>query len=77
VRRFGAAALDLAWLAAGRLDGFYESSLNPWDWAAGDLLVREAGGVVQPLPPRGVVAAGPGLIGPLRELVGMDGAPPG
>jgi myo-inositol-1(or 4)-monophosphatase len=77
VRRFGAAALDLAWLAAGRLDGFYESSLNPWDWAAGDLLVREAGGVVHPLPPRGVVAAGPGLIGPLRELVAVDEAASG
>jgi myo-inositol-1(or 4)-monophosphatase len=73
VRRFGAAALDLAWLAAGRLDGFYESSLNPWDWAAGELLVREAGGVVRALPPRGVVAAGPELIGPLAELVGVDG----
>ncbi|MDX1619412.1 MAG: inositol monophosphatase family protein [Nitriliruptorales bacterium] len=46
VRRAGAAALDLAWLAAGRLDGYYEFGLSPWDWAAGQLLVEEAGGVV-------------------------------
>ncbi|QZH74897.1 MAG: inositol monophosphatase [Erythrobacter sp.] len=46
VRRFGAASLDLAWLAAGRYDGFWESDLSPWDTAAGCLLVREAGGFV-------------------------------
>lgn len=46
IRRFGAAALDLAWLAAGRFDGFWESDLQPWDTAAGCLLVREAGGFV-------------------------------
>ena len=46
VRRFGSAALDLAWLAAGRYDGFWESDLSPWDTAAGCLLVREAGGFV-------------------------------
>ncbi|MFM9976932.1 MAG: inositol monophosphatase family protein [Sphingomonadaceae bacterium] len=46
VRRFGAAALDLAWVAAGRFDGFWESDLAPWDVAAGILLVREAGGFV-------------------------------
>ena len=46
VRRFGAAALDLAWVAAGRFDGFWERSLSPWDMAAGILLVTEAGGVV-------------------------------
>ena len=46
VRRFGSAALDLAWVAAGRFDGFWESSLQPWDVAAGMLLVREAGGFV-------------------------------
>ena len=46
VRRFGAASLDLAWLAAGRYDGFWESELAPWDTAAGCLLVREAGGFV-------------------------------
>jgi myo-inositol-1(or 4)-monophosphatase len=46
IRRAGSAALDLADLAAGRLDGFWELSLAPWDVAAGTLLVREAGGVV-------------------------------
>lgn len=46
IRRFGAASLDLAWVAAGRFDGFWESSLSPWDTAAGCLLVREAGGFI-------------------------------
>jgi myo-inositol-1(or 4)-monophosphatase len=46
VRRYGAAALDLAWVAAGRFDGFWERGLSPWDMAAGTLIVREAGGVV-------------------------------
>ncbi|MCJ8159486.1 inositol monophosphatase family protein [Sphingomonas sp. LaA6.9] len=46
VRRFGSASLDLAWVAAGRYDGFWESDLQPWDVAAGMLLVREAGGFV-------------------------------
>jgi myo-inositol-1(or 4)-monophosphatase len=46
VRRPGAAALDLAWVAAGRLDGFWEMGLSPWDMAGGALLVREAGGMV-------------------------------
>src|SRR5450432_1876390 len=46
VRRFGAAALDLAWVAAGRFDGFWERDLNIWDMAAGMLLVTEAGGRV-------------------------------
>ena len=49
VRRFGAAALDLAYVAAGRLDGFWEFGLSPWDLAAGILLVREAGGIVSDL----------------------------
>ena len=44
VRRFGAAALDLAWVAAGRFDGFWERDLKPWDIAAGVLMVAEAGG---------------------------------
>lgn len=46
VRRAGAAALDLAYVAAGRLDGFWESGLSPWDVAAGALLIQEAGGLV-------------------------------
>jgi myo-inositol-1(or 4)-monophosphatase len=44
VRRFGSAALDLAWVAAGRMDGYWERGLASWDIAAGMLLVREAGG---------------------------------
>lgn len=46
IRRFGAASLDLAWVAAGRFDGFWEEGLSEWDVAAGILLVREAGGFV-------------------------------
>jgi myo-inositol-1(or 4)-monophosphatase len=46
IRRFGSAALDLAWVAAGRFDGYWESDLNIWDTAAGVLLVKEAGGFV-------------------------------
>jgi myo-inositol-1(or 4)-monophosphatase len=46
IRRFGSAALDLAWVAAGRMDGFWEDDLDPWDTAAGVLLVKEAGGFV-------------------------------
>ena len=77
LRRFGSAAIDLAWVACGRLDGYFERGLNPWDWAAGRLIVSEAGGVVEELPatgedPLGCIAAPPALIGPLRALV--DGA---
>jgi myo-inositol-1(or 4)-monophosphatase len=46
IRRFGSAALDFAWVAAGRIDGFWEDDLDLWDVAAGLLLVREAGGFV-------------------------------
>jgi myo-inositol-1(or 4)-monophosphatase len=46
VRRLGSAALDLCWVAAGRMDGFWESDLNPWDIAGGALIVEEAGGRV-------------------------------
>ncbi|MBK8861442.1 MAG: inositol monophosphatase [Sphingomonadales bacterium] len=46
IRRYGAASLDLAWVAAGRFDGYWEADLKPWDVAAGMLLVREAGGFV-------------------------------
>jgi myo-inositol-1(or 4)-monophosphatase len=52
VRRFGSAALDLAWVAAGRFDAFWERGLAPWDLAAGILLVREAGGMVSDLSGR-------------------------
>ncbi len=46
VRRLGSAALDLCWVAAGRLDGYWEQNLNPWDVAAGTLILTEAGGKV-------------------------------
>jgi myo-inositol-1(or 4)-monophosphatase len=72
VRRPGAAALDLAYVAAGRVDAFYERGLRPWDEAAGILLVREAGGVVAEMDgePHGVVAAGtPELIDQLVRIV--------
>ncbi len=46
IRRFGSASLDLAWVAAGRMDGFLEDDLDPWDTAAGVLLIKEAGGFV-------------------------------
>lgn len=46
VRRLGSAAIDLCWVAAGRFDGFYEHKLEPWDSAAGYLIVEEAGGKV-------------------------------
>ena len=46
IRRPGSAALDLAYVAAGRLDGFWEIGLQPWDMAAGTLLIQEAGGLV-------------------------------
>jgi myo-inositol-1(or 4)-monophosphatase len=66
VRRDGSAALDLAWCAAGRVDAYLEFGLSPWDWAAGSLLVREAGGAVterkRTLGGRrltGVIAGGP------------------
>ncbi len=78
IRRFGAAALDLAWVAAGRYDGFWELGLQPWDMAAGLLLVREAGGYAtdtedgDPRETRAIVAANPHLHGVLRAAV-LDG----
>ncbi|MFN8393241.1 MAG: inositol monophosphatase family protein [Bacteroidia bacterium] len=53
IRRFGAAALDLAYVAAGRLDGFFEIGLKPWDVAGGALIVTEAGGSVSGIEPGG------------------------
>lgn len=73
IRRGGAAAIDLAWVACGRLDGYWESGLNAWDWAAGSLLVTEAGGRWQLGPgPLGVdqaVAGCPGVFDALAALV--------
>jgi myo-inositol-1(or 4)-monophosphatase len=73
IRRAGAAALDLAWTAAGRLDAFYESGLKRWDWAAGNLLVEEAGGVtgwIEGEPPVLLAAATPALLDGLLPLAG-------
>ena len=76
IRRGGSAALDLAWLAAGRLDGYWEAGLSPWDWAAGRLLVTEAGGAIEEwrqdlageeVP--GLAAANPALLPRIVELV--------
>ena len=82
IRRFGAAALDLAWVAAGRFDGYWELGLKPWDMMAGLLIVREAGGYAT--EPGGgdsrntgdVVAANPHLHARLCEAVadGQDAA---
>ncbi|MEO9190344.1 MAG: inositol monophosphatase family protein [Acetobacteraceae bacterium] len=75
IRRFGAAALDLAWVAAGRYDGYWELGLKPWDMAAGLLLVREAGGYAtdpagkDPRDSGNVVAGNPHLHPRLREAV--------
>ena len=76
IRRAGAAALDLAWLSAGRLDGYYERGLSLWDWGAGRLLVEEAGGVIEELPgePYGIAAANPRLLPALLELVSATGS---
>ncbi|WP_448585490.1 inositol monophosphatase family protein [Thermaurantiacus sp.] len=76
IRRFGAASLDLAWVAAGRFDGFWEQGLAPWDVAAGILLVREAGGFVtdfhggDAMVARGEIVAGAaGIHARLHRLV--------
>ena len=76
IRRFGAASLDLAWVAAGRFDGFWESDLQPWDTAAGCLLVREAGGFVtdyrgrsQPIHTEQVLAGNDGLHSKMHKVV--------
>jgi myo-inositol-1(or 4)-monophosphatase len=75
LRRFGAAALDLAWVAAGRFDAFWERNLSPWDMAAGLLLVREAGGFATDLDgddaifEKKEIAAGNETIH--RELLGL------
>jgi myo-inositol-1(or 4)-monophosphatase len=72
IRRAGAAALDLAWLAAGRVDAFFERGLKRWDWAAGRLLVEEAGGAVEWLDddwPGMVAASSPELLAELRAFL--------
>jgi myo-inositol-1(or 4)-monophosphatase len=74
VRRFGSAALDLSWVAVGRFDGYFESVEKPWDWMAGALLVREAGGRVTELKPLDpafprIIASGPGVHDDLVSLL--------
>jgi myo-inositol-1(or 4)-monophosphatase len=76
IRRPGAAALDLAYVAAGRLDGFWEMGLSPWDMAAGVLLIQEAGGLVSDLSGEGnhlttgnVVAGTPKIFGQLLPII--------
>ncbi len=76
VRRFGSAALDLAWVAAGRMDGFWEDDLDIWDTAAGVLLVKEAGGFVtdyrgsdRSFERREYIAGSSGIHSKLQKLV--------
>ncbi len=71
IRRAGAASLDLCFVAAGRLDGYYERGLEPWDWAAARLVVSEAGGVLRRLEgePTGLVASSPAIAADLHALV--------
>ncbi|MDO9473783.1 MAG: inositol monophosphatase family protein [Caulobacter sp.] len=68
VRRYGAAALDLAWVAAGRFDGFWERGLKPWDTAAGLLLVTEAGGMVSDLRGQPYVPGAEGILAANLDL---------
>src|SRR5699024_10536970 len=75
VRRIGSAALDLGYVAAGRLDGFFERGLHPWDLAAGALLVAEAGGAVRELPAdafgrRMTIAGHASLVAQISDRVG-------
>ncbi|MCX5203643.1 inositol monophosphatase [Streptomyces sp. NBC_00237] len=79
IRRGGSAAVDLCDVAAGRLDGYYERGLNPWDYAAGDLIAREAGALTggrpgDPASAELTVAASPGVFAPLQTLLEDLGA---
>ncbi|MFC1493649.1 inositol monophosphatase family protein [Thermodesulfobacteriota bacterium] len=79
VRRAGAASIDLCYVAAGRLDGFWEQGLKPWDTAAGSIIVREAGGIItdyegNPYNPFGVstLASCPGIHGKMVEVLNNE-----
>jgi myo-inositol-1(or 4)-monophosphatase len=79
VRRLGAASVDLCYVAAGRLDAYYEEGLGPWDYAAGELIAREAGcrsGDFADGPPssRELVVAAPGVFASLRALLAATSA---
>lgn len=76
VRRWGAASLDLAYVAAGRFDGYWERELNAWDYAAGILLVKEAGGMVSglregqdPLEDGAIIAGNDGLFSSFQKII--------
>lgn len=76
VRRFGSAALDLAYVAAGRYDGFWERRLNAWDLAAGIVIVREAGGMIEPMNAEGdilsdgeVICANEAMFEPFAKVI--------
>ena len=79
VRRLGSAALDLCYVAAGRFEGYWELSLQPWDLAAGALIAREAGATVTSVqgdpdllrPPYSVLAAAPGIHGELLKILSL------
>lgn len=81
VRRLGSAALDLAYVGAGRFDGFWEMALNPWDVAAGGLICEEAGAKVTNVegaedyisPPQSVLAAAPGIHARMLEVLHETG----
>ena len=80
MRRMGAAALDLAWVAAGRLDGFWERRLRPWDIAAGLALLEASGAVVEgiakgedPWQTGTVLTATPALFAPFAALIRAGG----
>ncbi|MFD9905146.1 inositol monophosphatase family protein [Streptomyces sp. NPDC059063] len=79
IRRAGSAAIDLCDVAAGRLDAYYERGLNPWDFAAGELVAREAGALTGGRPGEAVsgeltVAGPPGLFEPLQAFLDKHGA---
>ena len=79
IRRFGAAALDLCWVACGRLDAFYEKGLQPWDLEAGVLIAAEAGATVGDLaggPPSTAftLASAPAVFSDLRRVLADSGA---
>lgn len=83
LRRPGAASLDLAWVACGRMDGFFELGLSPWDMAAGSLLITEAGGLVGGLTGEpnwmetgNIIGGTPKVFGQLLQLIGPHLTPP-
>ena len=76
IRRGGSAALDLCWVASGRLDAYFEQGLNAWDLAAGVLIIQEAGGLTgwtEGLTPKCLVAANPALFGPIQSMLNALG----